>query len=180
MKIIPTPLDGLFLIEPRVFKDNRGYFYESYSKMYFLEAGITDSFVQDNQSMSMKNAVRGLHFQSPPHAQAKLVRVSQGAVYDVVVDIRKLSPTYGQVFGTELNDQNHLMMYIPVGFAHGFATLADHTIFQYKCSNLYHPGSEGGIFWADGDLNITWPVDDPILSSKDQALPLFKDFESPF
>jgi dTDP-4-dehydrorhamnose 3,5-epimerase len=180
MTIIPTPLSGLLIIQPKVFTDARGYFYESYNIESFQKQGITDNFIQDNQSMSMKGAVRGLHFQKNPHAQAKLVRVSRGSVYDVVVDIRTNSPTYGQHFGIELSEKNHTQLYIPVGFAHGFATLEDHTIFQYKCSALYNKESEGGVFWKDKEIGIHWPVSNPILSDKDLALPIFKDFKSPF
>lgn len=180
MKIIETPLHGLYIIEPKVFKDDRGYFYESYNQKIFHDAGIKDVFVQDNQSLSQKNVVRGLHFQHPPFAQAKLVRVIKGAVLDVVVDIRKQSPTYGQHFSLELSEENFLMLYIPVGFAHGFATLTDNTIFAYKCSNFYSKNSEDTILWNDEDLNIQWNVTHPILSEKDKAGKKFRDFVSPF
>ncbi|MCO6495711.1 MAG: dTDP-4-dehydrorhamnose 3,5-epimerase [Bacteroidetes bacterium] len=180
MKVIETGINGLLLIEPRVFEDARGYFFESYNQAVFSKNGISDQFVQDNQSMSMKGAVRGLHFQKNPHAQAKLVRVVKGKVLDVAVDIRKNSPTYAKVFAAELSEKNKLMMYIPVGFAHGFATLEDYTIFQYKCSDFYYPETEGGIFWNDKDLNIQWNVDAPIVSDKDSKLPFFEDFDSPF
>lgn len=180
MQITETNLKGLFIIEPRVFHDERGYFYESYNNVAFDKHHIHTQFVQDNQSMSMKGALRGLHFQKPPHAQAKLVRVTSGAVYDVVVDIRKDSDTFGQHFGIELNDQNHLMLFIPVGFAHGFATLKDHTIFQYKCSDVYHPETEGGILWSDPQLNIQWPISNPIISPKDTLLNTLSQLVSPF
>lgn len=180
MKIIETPLSGLFIIEPKVFQDVRGYFYESYNQKVFHQLQITDNFVQDNQSLSQKNVVRGLHFQRPPYAQAKLVRVIKGAVWDVVVDIRKHSPTYGQHFGIELNENNFLMLYIPIGFAHGFATLQDNTIFAYKCSNFYHKESEDTILWNDTTLNIDWKVTHPILSDKDKAGKTFKELTSPF
>jgi dTDP-4-dehydrorhamnose 3,5-epimerase len=180
MKIIETPLKGLYVIEPKVFKDERGYFYESYNQKIFQNAGITDIFVQDNQSLSQKNVVRGLHFQSPPFAQAKLVRVIKGAVLDVVVDIRKNSPTYGKHYAVELTEENFLMLYIPVGFAHGFATLEDNTIFAYKCSNFYNKESEDTILWNDPDLNINWNFKNPILSEKDKNGKLFRDFISPF
>lgn len=180
MKIIETPLPGLRIIEPTVFKDARGYFYESYNQQLFAKAGITDVFVQDNQSVSHKNVIRGLHFQNPPYAQAKLVRTIKGAVLDVVVDIRKQSPTYGQTFCIELTEDNFLMLYIPVGFAHGFSTLADHTIFAYKCSNFYHKESEDTIYWNDPSLNIDWKVENPILSEKDKRGKLFANFVSPF
>ena len=180
MKIIETPLPGLRIIEPTVFKDARGYFYESYNQQLLAKAGITDVFVQDNQSVSHKNVIRGLHFQHPPYAQAKLVRTIKGAVRDVVVDIRKQSPTYGQTFCIELTEDNFLMLYIPVGFAHGFSTLADHTIFAYKCSNFYHKESEDTIYWKDPYLNIDWKVENPILSEKDKTGKLFANFVSPF
>lgn len=180
MKIIETPLPGLRIIEPTVFKDARGYFYESYNQQVFAKAGITDVFVQDNQSVSHKNVIRGLHFQHPPYAQAKLVRTIKGAVLDVVVDIRKQSPTYGQTFCIELTEDNFLMLYIPVGFAHGFSTLADNTIFAYKCSNFYHKESEDTIYWNDPSLNIDWKVENPILSEKDKRGKLFANFVSPF
>lgn len=180
MKITQTHLEGLLVIEPTLFTDSRGYFYESFNEQKFKDAQIPHHFVQDNQSMSMRGAVRGLHFQHPPHAQAKLVRVTQGAVYDVAVDIRKHSPTYGQHFGIELNHTNHLMLFIPVGFAHGFATLQDHSVFQYKCSALYNPNSDDGIFWNDPNIGISWPVSNPLISNKDQNLQPWKQFESPF
>jgi dTDP-4-dehydrorhamnose 3,5-epimerase len=180
MKIIETPLKGLLIIEPQVFKDERGYFYESYNQEKFFKAGIRDVFVQDNQSLSQKNVVRGLHFQHPPYAQAKLVRVIKGSVYDVVVDIRKDSPTYGQSFGIELTEENFLMLYVPVGFAHGFATLQDNTIFAYKCSAFYNKASEDTILWNDPTLDIDWKVQNPILSEKDKQGKLFQHFQSPF
>ena len=180
MKIIETPLKGLLIIEPQVFKDERGYFYESYNQEKFFKAGIRDIFVQDNQSLSQKNVVRGLHFQHPPYAQAKLVRVIKGSVYDVVVDIRKDSPTYGQSFGIELTEENFLMLYVPIGFAHGFATLQDNTIFAYKCSAFYNKASEDTILWNDPTLNIDWKVQNPILSEKDKQGKLFQHFRSPF
>ena len=180
MKIIETPLKGLLIIEPQVFKDERGYFYESYNQEKFLKVGVRDVFVQDNQSLSQKNVVRGLHFQHPPYAQAKLVRVIKGSVYDVVVDIRKDSPTYGQSFGIELTEENFLMLYVPIGFAHGFATLQDNTIFAYKCSAFYNKASEDTILWNDPTLNIDWKVQNPILSEKDKQGKLFQHFQSPF
>lgn len=180
MKIIETPLQGLYIIEPKVFKDERGYFYESYNQKIFYEAGIKDEFVQDNQSLSQKNVVRGLHFQHPPYAQAKLVRVIKGAVLDVVIDIRKNSSTYGQHYSIELSEENFLMLYIPVGFAHGFATLENNTIFAYKCSHFYNKNSEDTILWNDEDLNINWKIDKPILSEKDKTGKKFSEFLSPF
>ncbi|TNE78631.1 MAG: dTDP-4-dehydrorhamnose 3,5-epimerase [Bacteroidetes bacterium] len=180
MEIKHIPIDGPLVIQPKVFFDERGYFFESFNQAKFTEAGVQEVFVQDNQSMSQKGAVRGLHFQAPPHAQGKLVRVIQGAVYDVIVDIRKNSPTYGQHFGIELSASNFTTFWIPAGFAHGFSTLEDNTIFQYKCTDLYHKESEGGILWNDPDLNIDWKVANPILSEKDQLNTRFKDFQSPF
>jgi dTDP-4-dehydrorhamnose 3,5-epimerase len=174
------PLPGLFIIEPRIFGDARGHFLESYRKDLFAANGITEDFVQDNQSLSQKGTIRGLHFQAPPFEQGKLVRVLQGAVLDVVVDIRKKSSTYGQSFAIELNDQNHLQLWIPPGFAHGFSTLADQTIFCYKCSNYYHKASEGGICFNDETLAIDWKVPAIHVSEKDYLLPTFKDFISPF
>jgi dTDP-4-dehydrorhamnose 3,5-epimerase len=180
LEIIETPIQGLLIIKPKVFYDSRGYFFESFSTEKYANAGIGQDFVQDNQSMSHKNAVRGLHFQAPPFHQGKLVRVVRGAVLDVVVDIRKNSPTYGQYFSIELSEDNFLQFWIPSGFAHGFATLADNTIFEYKCTNVYNKPSEGGLLWNDPELNINWGVSNPIVSDKDQELPLLKDFSSPF
>jgi len=180
MRIIDTPIADLFVIEPKVWKDDRGYFYESFREDFFKEINIDLSLVQDNQSLSQKGTIRGLHFQAPPYEQGKLVRVLQGAVLDVVVDIRKKSPTYGQSFAIELNDQNHLQLWIPPGFAHGFSTLADQTIFCYKCSNYYHKASEGGICFNDETLAIDWKVPAIHVSEKDYLLPTFKYFISPF
>ena len=180
MKIIDTPITDLLVIEPKVWKDDRGYFYESFRADFFKEINIGLSLVQDNQSLSQKGTIRGLHFQAPPFEQGKLVRVLQGSVLDVVVDIRKASPTYGQSFAIELNDQNHLQLWIPPGFAHGFSTLADQTIFCYKCSNYYHKASEGGIRFNDETLAIDWKVPAIHVSEKDYLLPTFKDFISPF
>ena len=180
MRIIDTPIAGLLVIEPKVWKDERGYFYESFRADFFKEINHELVLVQDNQSLSQKGTIRGLHFQAPPFEQGKLVRVLQGAVLDVVVDIRKTSPTYGQSFAIELNDQNHLQLWIPPGFAHGFSTLADQTIFCYKCSNYYHKASEGGIRFNDETLAIDWKVPAIHVSEKDYLLPTFKDFISPF
>ena len=175
MDIKSTPIEGLLIIEPQVFTDPRGYFYESYNKEKFVAAGINIEFVQDNQSLSQKGIVRGLHFQAPPFDQGKLVRVIQGAVLDVAVDIRKNSPTYGQNFSIELSAQNRTMFYIPPGFAHGFETLEDNTIFLYKCTDVYNKQSEGGLLWNDAELGIKWQSSDPLISEKDKILPLFKD-----
>ncbi|MCO4293466.1 dTDP-4-dehydrorhamnose 3,5-epimerase [Solitalea sp. MAHUQ-68] len=180
MNITKTPIEGLLIIEPRIFNDNRGYFFESYNKSTFNEAGITDEFVQDNQSKSQKGTLRGLHFQAPPFAQGKLVRVIQGKVLDIAVDIRKNSPTFGQHYSIELSAENQLQFWIPAGFAHGFITLEDDTIFTYKCTNFYNKASEGGIIWNDPDLNIDWGKIDVLVSDKDQILPQLKDFTSPF
>jgi dTDP-4-dehydrorhamnose 3,5-epimerase len=180
LKITTTPIEGILIIEPQIFKDSRGYFFESYNQDKMEAAGIALSFVQDNQSLSQKGAVRGLHFQAPPFEQGKLVRVVAGAVRDVVVDIRKNSPTYGQHFSIDLSAENQLMFWIPPGFAHGFETLADNTIFLYKCTNMYHKNSEGGLLWNDPAIGIKWQTQDAIVSEKDMILPTLKDFVSPF
>lgn len=182
MKITTTALEGLLIIEPRIFPDDRGYFYESYNKNKFTEAGITADFVQDNQSFSQKGALRGLHGQANPFAQGKLVRVLQGSVLDVAVDIRKNSPTYGQHVTVELSGTNHLQFWVPPGFLHGFVTLEDNTIFTYKVTNFYDKASEIGVIWNDPTLAIGWGVDvkDVLLSPKDEVLPAFADFDSPF
>lgn len=184
MQITQTPIEGLLIIEPKVWRDNRGYFYESYNAKLFAEAGIDVNFVQDNQSFSQKGALRGLHAQAEPFEQGKLVRVLQGAVMDVAVDIRKNSPTYGQHFDIVLSEENHKQLWVPAGFLHGFLTLEDQTIFTYKVSNYYDKNSEIGVMWNDPDLNIEWSRDIPesefLLSDKDQVLSQFKDFKSPF
>ena len=180
MKFELHEIQDLVLIHPRVYEDERGYFFESYNKNAFAEAGITEEFVQDNQSLSQPDVLRGLHFQSGDFAQSKLVRVIKGSVLDVAVDIRAGSPTYGKHFAVELNERNKLMLYIPVGFAHGFLTLSENTIFSYKCGNVYHKDSEGGIMWNDPDLNINWGIIDPVLSEKDKNNEQFSSFNSPF
>jgi dTDP-4-dehydrorhamnose 3,5-epimerase len=182
MKIITTNIEGLLIIEPRIFNDDRGYFYESYNKSKFTEAGITVDFIQDNQSFSQKGAVRGLHAQANPFAQGKLVRVIKGRVLDVAVDIRKGSPTYGKYFSIELNEDNKLQFWIPAGFLHGFSTLEDNTIFTYKVNNYYDKASEIGVIWNDPTLNIKWGIgqNDILLSPKDELLPSFNEFKSPF
>lgn len=181
MEIIKTSIPDLVIIKPAVFKDERGYFFESYNKEKFLSRGIDKNFVQDNESKSMKGVLRGLHFQSPPYSQGKLVRVMKGAVLDVAVDLRKDSPSYGKWASIELTEDNKFMYWVPPGFAHGFKTLEDHTVFFYKCTNMYHPESEGSIRWDDPVLNIDWGnTDSLILSEKDQTAPLFEDFVSPF
>lgn len=180
MEITTTPLEGAVLIKPAIFTDSRGYFMESYNKKVLEEHGLPADFVQDNQSLSQKNALRGLHFQAPPHGQVKLVRVIRGAVLDVIVDIRKSSATYGKHFSAVLSEENQLQLLIPEGFAHGFLVLESDTLFSYKCSRYYNKDSEGGLFWADPDLNIDWNAGAPILSDKDQRLPGFSNFDSPF
>lgn len=185
MNIIETPIAGLFVVEPKVWKDNRGYFYESYNTRLFAEAGINVTFVQDNQSYSQKGTLRGLHAQKAPHAQGKLVRVIQGSVQDIAVDIRENSTTYGQHFSIELSAENHKQLWVPPGFLHGFLTLEDSTIFTYKVSNYYDKDSEIGVIFNDADLDINWggghlSPEEFILSDKDLVLPAFKDFKNPF
>jgi len=181
MKIEKTEINDLLIIKPAVFEDERGYFFESYNRDKFLAHGINVSFVQDNESRSMKNVLRGLHFQRPPFSQGKLVRVMHGSVLDVAVDLRKESPTYGKWASIVLSDKNKWMYWVPAGFAHGFLTLEDHTVFFYKCTNVYDKASEGSIRWDDPDLGIDWGKDiQPVLSEKDKISPLFKDFISPF
>lgn len=176
MEILTTEIPGLLIIKPDVFADDRGYFFESYNKSRFTEAGINVDFVQDNESKSAKNVLRGLHFQRMPFAQGKLVRVIRGAVLDVAVDIRKESPTFGKWNAIQLTEQNKLMYWIPEGFAHGFLTLEDDTIFTYKCTGVYHKPSESSILWNDPELGIKWAVEDPILSPKDKNAPTFKEY----
>ena len=182
MNIIKTEIEGLIIIEPRIFKDARGYFFESFSQREFEEKICQTTFVQDNESYSCYGVVRGLHFQQTPFSQAKLVRVVKGAVLDVAVDIREGSPTYGQHAAIELTEENHRQLFIPRGFAHGFAVLSDEVIFQYKCDNYYAPQSERGIAWNDPALNIDWriPSDQVILSEKDTKHPLLEDYISDF
>lgn len=182
MKVTTTKIDGLLILEPRVFPDDRGYFYESYNKQKYADAGIDYDFVQDNQSFSQKGTLRGLHGQADPFAQGKLVRVLQGRVLDVAVDIRKNSPTYGEHVTVELSGENHVQFWVPPGFLHGFVTLEDNTIFTYKVTNFYDKASEIGVIWNDPTLAIGWGVDvkDILLSPKDELLPSFKDFVSPF
>ena len=180
MELVKTSIDGLLIIRPDVFKDERGYFFESYNKERFAKAGLNMDFVQDNESKSDKGVLRGLHFQKPPYAQGKLVRVIKGSVMDVAVDLRKGSPTYGKWESVVLTEENKLQFWIPEGFAHGFVALEDNTIFNYKCTNVYNKESEGSILWNDPDINISWNIDNPILSEKDKISPLFKNFKSPF
>lgn len=166
---------GLFVIEPRVIEDDRGFFFESYKESEFLAAGIDTRFVQDNRSLSRAGVVRGLHFQRMPFAQAKLVSVDRGRAWSVAVDIRPGSETFGRWHGVELSEENRLMFYLPVGFAHGFAALEDDTELSYKCGSEYEPGSESGIRWDDPDLGISWPLDDVTVSAKDARLPYLRD-----
>lgn len=180
MIFTPTGIDGLLIIQPQVFGDSRGYFMETYNEDLFRKNGVDVYFKQDNQSMSNKGALRGLHFQAPPFEQGKLVRVINGAVWDVVVDIRISSATYGKHFALELTEENKTMLWIPAGFAHGFLTLSDQTIFSYKCTEVYNKSSEGGIYWNDPQLGIPWNIDDPLLSEKDKLNSSFADFKSPF
>jgi dTDP-4-dehydrorhamnose 3,5-epimerase len=180
MEVIETELKGVLVLKPKVFEDARGYFFESYNSNLFKQAGLNLNFVQDNQSLSQKGVLRGLHFQNNPHAQGKLVRVITGAVFDVAVDIRKNSPTYGKWFGMELTEKNKTMMYIPEGFAHGFATLENNTIFSYKCTNFYNKASEDCLLWNDPDIGINWRIKDPLLSEKDLQGKRLKDFVTLF
>lgn len=181
MKVEKTSIEGLLILEPRVFGDDRGCFFESFNQDKFNEfVGEEVTFVQDNQSVSSKNVLRGLHFQNPPFAQGKLVRVIQGSVIDVAVDIRKESPTYGQHVAVELSAENNKQFWIPPGFAHGFLAQEDNTIFAYKCTNNYAPSSEGSLLWNDKDINIDWDVQDPIVSSKDEEAEEFCNFVSQF
>ncbi len=182
MNIIATNIPGVVILEPRVFKDARGYFFESYKEKEFHAEVAKVKFVQDNESCSSHGVMRGLHFQRPPHAQAKLVRCVRGAVLDVAVDIRKGSPTFGEHVAVELTEENHRMFYIPRGFAHGFAVLSDTAVFQYKCDNYYAPEADGGISILDESLNIDWriPLEEAILSEKDKNHPVLADFDSPF
>ena len=182
MEIIPTALEGVVIIEPRIFKDARGYFFESFSQREFGEKVRPIQFVQDNESMSTYGVIRGLHLQRPPYTQSKLVRCVKGKVLDVAVDIRKGSPTYGQHVAVELSGDNHRQLFIPRGFAHGFAVLSDVAIFQYKCDNFYHPEADAGIQLMDEELGIDWqiPMEQAILSDKDLKHLCLKDFDSPF
>ena len=182
MEVVTTDIEGVYIIKPRVFGDARGYFFESYSKREFEEKVGKVDFVQDNESMSKKGVMRGLHFQRPPYAQSKLVRCVKGSVLDVAVDIRKGSPTYGKHVAVELTEDNHLQFFIPKGFAHGFVVLSDVAVFQYKCDNFYPPEADGGISILDDSLGIDWKIStqNAILSEKDTKHPLLKDFDSPF
>lgn len=179
MNIIKTEIEGVLIIEPRIFQDSRGYFFESFNQREFEEKVGTVRFVQDNESKSCYGVVRGLHFQKGEHAQSKLVRVVRGTVLDVAVDLRPGSSTFGRHVAVELSEENHRQFFIPQGFAHGFSVLSDEVIFQYKCDNFYCPSSEGAIAWDDPDLGIDWriPADRIILSEKDKNHPRLKDYE---
>lgn len=168
MKVLPTELDGVLIIEPRVFDDQRGFFYECFQKQRYLDAGIGVEFVQDNISYSVRHTLRGLHYQHP-RGQAKLVQVLQGEIYDVAIDIRRGSPTFGRWAGVVLSGKNRRQFFLPSGFAHGFCVMSDTALFMYKCSDYYVPEDEGGICWNDPELKITWPVREPILSDRDSA-----------
>tara|TARA_B110000003_G_C16565474_1_gene502222 strand:+ start:352 stop:894 length:543 start_codon:yes stop_codon:yes gene_type:complete len=180
MEIIKTDIQGLLIIKPKVFKDERGCFFESWNETLFSRFGLDLNFVQDNQSISNKGVLRGLHFQNPPYAQGKLVRVVKGSVLDVVVDIRSESLTYGHYFSVKLSDKNRTIFWIPEGFAHGFISLEDDTVFTYKCTSVYNKESEGSLLWNDKDLDIDWTNSDPLVSSKDLLAESFKNFESKF
>ncbi len=181
MNIVETGIEGLFIVEPRIFSDQRGYFFESFSnKVFAQKSGLDIDFVQDNESFSSKGVLRGLHFQKGKFAQAKLVRVVRGSVQDVAVDLRKGSPTFGKYFSVILSGENKRQFYIPAGFAHGFLTLEDNTIFQYKCSQYYAPGYEGSIRWNDPEIAIKWslPESELLLSEKDRIAPFLSDFQN--
>ena len=181
MQVKTFPIAGLIEFIPRVFADDRGVFFETFSARLMAQAGAEATWVQDNQSNSKKGVLRGLHFQRPPHAQAKLVRVGQGRALDVAVDLRRDSPTYGQHQLVELTAARANLLYIPAGFAHGFMALENNTVFLYKCSDYYAPATEGGLRWNDADLNINWGTEvQPLVSGKDEELPNFRDFVSPF
>jgi dTDP-4-dehydrorhamnose 3,5-epimerase len=179
MNILKTPIEGLLIIEPRVFSDARGYFIETYNEQRYREAGIDTVFVQDNQSCSSYGVVRGLHFQKPPYSQAKLVTCTLGRVLDVAVDLRAGSKTYGQWFAAEVSEENHRQFFIPRGFAHGFSVLSERAVFAYKCANLYHPEAEGGVLLSDPDLAIDWQIPEElrIISEKDTKHPLLRDLK---
>ena len=183
MKLITTDIEGVYIIEPRLFEDERGYFFEAISERKFTElTGIAMRFVQDNESRSIRGVVRGLHFQLPPFAQSKLVRVVRGKILDVTVDIRRGSPTYGKHISVELSEHNHRMLFIPRGFAHGFSVLEGDAIVEYKCDNYYNPETEGAIRWDDPTLAIDWHIatNEAIVSAKDKANPLFEECSTLF
>lgn len=174
MKVLETPLNGVLVVEPDIFGDKRGFFLETYNYKRYGEAGIGTNFVQDNLSYSVRGTLRGLHYQHP-HAQAKLVQVIAGEVYDVSVDIRGSSPSFGKWTGVYLSEENRRQVYVPEGFAHGFCVLSETAIILYKCSDFYAPDSEGGILWCDPDLGVEWPVEDPLVSDKDRRFSFLRD-----
>jgi dTDP-4-dehydrorhamnose 3,5-epimerase len=178
MEALKTPLDGLLILKPKVFRDDRGWFLESYNRATFVAAGIHETFAQDNHSSSVKGTLRGLHFQTHP-GQAKLIRCTRGSVWDVAVDIRPSSPTFGRHFGAELDEATGHQIFIPVGFAHGFLVLSDQAEVQYKCSNVYNAATESGIQWDDPELAVAWPLDgqSPIISDRDRKNQSFADFK---
>lgn len=180
MEIIKTNLEGVLIIQPQVFEDDRGYFFEAFNAINYRKAGLPTDFVQDNESKSKKGVLRGLHFQKPPFAQGKLIRVIQGAVMDVAVDIRKNSSTYGAWTSVVLSSENKMAFWVPEGFAHGFVTLAEENIVLYKCTAPYNKESEGAIRWNDPTVNVNWNIENPLLSPKDTVSPFLKDFVSPF
>jgi len=180
MIIEQTAIPDVLIIKPQIFSDERGYFFEAYHRERFSKAGIPVDFVQDNESKSQKNVLRGLHLQRPPFAQGKLIRVVQGAVLDIAVDVRTKSPHFGKWVSTMLSGENKWMFWIPPGFAHGFLTLEEGTVFSYKCTQFYNKNSEMAIRWNDPDLAVNWGIIDPVLSEKDKTAPLFKNFLSPF
>jgi dTDP-4-dehydrorhamnose 3,5-epimerase len=181
MEIITTAFKDLYIFKPKIFEDHRGYFFESFNKKFLELTGLDIQFVQDNQSLSARGVLRGLHFQMPPFAQGKLVRVVSGGVLDIAVDLRKTSSTFGQTYAIELNARNQLQMYIPEGFAHGFLSLEDNTIFEYKCTNYYEPSSERTLLWNDATIDFDWGIKTPIMAEKDISNALtFEQFNSPF
>ena len=180
MNITKTKIEGLIIIEPQIFNDSRGCFFESWNAKKFKQLVVNEDFVQDNQSVSSKGVLRGLHFQNPPYAQAKLVSVIKGSVLDVVVDLRENSLTYGMHFSVILSEENNKRIFIPKGFAHGFLSLEDNTVFNYKCSDYYNKESEGSLLWNDEDLKIDWQIDNPLVSKKDLQADLFKNFKTKF
>lgn len=180
MELNKTPIQGLLIIKPDVFRDQRGYFFETYNRETFVKHGLDVTFVQDNESRSKKGVLRGMHFQRPPFAQGKLVRVVHGAIMDVALDLRQGSPTCGKWHAVELSDENKLMFWIPEGFAHGFISLADDTVVHYKCTNVYHRESEGSIRWNDPDIRIDWRISDPLVSDKDNQAPSFEEVKRSF
>jgi dTDP-4-dehydrorhamnose 3,5-epimerase len=181
MEVVYTGIEGLLLIKPRVFGDERGYFVETYNReTFFRSTGQNIEWKQDNESGSSKGVLRGMHFQLPPRAQDKLVRVSRGSVFDVAVDIRSGSPTYGHWYGVTLSAENKWQLLVPKGFAHGFQVLEDNTVFVYKCSDTYSPESERNIRWNDADVGIAWPLDEPVLSERDSMAPLLREIQTPF